>query len=277
MFGRKRTPQVRRCWYSSAVDLPGITADQVWELVTPVVRQLRITHTERPYVAEGFEHRAESPNGVVFDISTPMGGTRLTSHVWRDLPEVWADDTWVIDSMQDFLDRVRETLGVPADARLPRDLVPTRAGPGLSEGPVNLHRASDHTLLPGVTHQQVWDLIRPAEAALYDPSVVEAYAEPGTGPGVGEIQVFVYEQDGARRVSRSRILHEDPPHLALTEILGDDVPHGMTFRLQARDDATMLQVTHGVDLLNEYVPDHVLDHRDFTASFFGWIRTALAE
>ena len=196
MFGRKATQVRRRCWYSCAVDLPGITAEQVWELVTPAVRPLRITRSERPYVAEGFAHRADPANGSVFDISTPPGGARLTTHVWRDLPELWADDTWVLDSMQDFLDRVRETLGVDPDARLRQDLLPTGTGPGLSPGPVDRQRASDHTLLSQVTPQQVWDLIRPAEAAMYDPTVVEAYAEPGTGPGVGEIQVFVSERDG---------------------------------------------------------------------------------
>ncbi|MEO7625948.1 MAG: hypothetical protein ABIS91_06740 [Nocardioides sp.] len=87
MFGRKRTPQASRCWYSCAVDLPGITAEQVWELVTPAVQPLRITRLERPYVAEGFAHRADPANGSVFDIGTPPGGARLTTHVWRDLPE----------------------------------------------------------------------------------------------------------------------------------------------------------------------------------------------
>lgn len=278
MFGRKRTLQASRCWYSCAVDLPGITAEQVWELVTPAIRPLRITRLERPYLAEGFARRADPANGSVFDISTPPGGARLTTHVWRDLPEVWADDTWVLDSMQDFLDRVRETLSVAPDARLPRDLLPTRAGPGLGAGPVDRQQASDRTLVPGVTPQQVWDLIRPAEAALQDPTVVEAYAEPGTGPGVGEIQVFVYEVDGDRRVARSRILHEDPPFLALTEVLGDELPHGMAFRLEARRGGTLLQVTHGVDHPpGEYVPDHVIDHREFTSGFFGWVRTALAQ
>lgn len=278
MFGRKRQPEARRCWYSSAVDLPGITAEQVWELVTPAVRPLRVTRFERPYVAEGFAHRADPANGAVFDIGTPAGGSRLTTHVWRDLPEVWADDTWVLDSMEDFLDRVRETLGVVADTRLPRDLLPTRAGPGFSPGPVDRQRASDHTLLPGVTPQQVWDLIRPAEAALHDPAVVEAYVEPGTGPGVGEVQVYVSVRDGARRVTRLRILQEDPPFLALTEAVGDEHPNGLSFRLGERDGGTMLQVMHGVDHPPDaYVPDHLIEHREFTSGFFGWIRTVLAD
>ena len=275
MFGLKRKPVERRCWYSSAVDLPGIAAEQVWELVTPAVRPLRITRLERPYVAEGFARQADPANGAVFDISTPRGGSRLTTHMWRDLPELCTDDTWVLDSMQDFLDRVRETLGVPAGARLPRDLVPTRAGPGLSNGPVDRQRASDHTLIPGVTPQQVWDLIRPAEAALYDPAVVEAYVEPGTGPGVGEIQVCVYELPEGRRVRRSRILHEDPPFVALTESVGDEHPNGLSFRLEARGGETLLQVMHGVDHPpDRYVPDHVVDHREFTSGFFRWIHAS---
>ena len=52
----------------------------------------------------------------------------------------------------------------------------------------------------------------------------------------------------------------------------------MAFRLEARDGGTLLQVTHGVDHPpGEYVPDHLVGHREFTAGFFTWIRTALAE
>lgn len=278
MFGRKRTAQARRCWYSGAVDLPGITAEQVWELVTPAVRPLRVTRLDRPYVAEGFAHRADPANGAVFDVGAPMGGARLTTHVWRDLPEGWADDAWVLDSMQDFLDRVRVDLGVEDGQRLPRDLVPRRTGPGLSPGPVDRQRVADRTVLPGVTPHQVWDLIRPAEAALYNPVVVEAYVEPGTGPGVGEVQVFVSESHGERWTSRHRVVHEDPPFAAIMDKLGDELPSSIAFHLEAHEVGTRIQVTHGVEHSpDRYVPDHLIDHREFTSGFFGWIRTALAD
>ena len=276
VLGRSRKAVIRRCWDSSAVDLPGITAAQVWDIVAPATRQLRVTRFEPPYVAEGFAARQDPANGAVFEISTPLGGSRLTTHIWRDLPEVWVDDAWVVDKMQDFLDRVRAGFGVRPDARLPPDLLPVKAGPGVSIGPVDRQRVSDHALLPGVTPQHVWDLIRPAEAALYDPAVLEAYVEPGTGPGVGEVQVSVTERDGVRTVTRNRVLHEEPPFLAITEVLDQEWPHGLTYRLSEQDGGTCLRLTgvrdHEPD---RYVPDFLVDHRAFVSRFSAWILTLL--
>jgi hypothetical protein len=276
VLGRSRKPVVRRCWDSSAVDLPGIPAAQVWDLVAPATRPLRVTRCEPPYVAEGFASRQDPANGAVFEISTPLGGSRLTTHIWRDLPEVWADDAWVVDKMQDFLDRVRAGFGVRADARLPPDLLPVKAGPGVSTGPVDRQRVSDRALLSGVTPQQVWDLIRPVEAAFYDPAVLETYVEPGTGPGVGEIQVCVAERGGVRTVTRNRVVHEDPPFLALTEVVDQEWPSGLTYRLSAQDGGTLLQMTgvrdHEPD---RYVPDFLVDHRAFVSRFSQWINTTL--
>ena len=276
MFGRSRKSVTRRCWYSSAVDLAGIPAAQVWDLVAPATRQLRVTRDEPPYVAEGFASRQDPANGAVFEISTPLGGSRLTTHIWRDLPEVWADDAWVVDKMQDFLDRVRAGLGVRADVRLPADLLPAKAGPGLSPGPVDRQRVSDRALLPGVTPQQVWDLIRPVGAAFYDPAVLEAYVVPGTGPGVGEIQVCVAERGGVRSVTRNRVRHEEPPFLALTEVLDQEWPCGLSYRLWAQDGATWLQLTGSRDHEPDvYLPDLLVDHRAFVSRFSEWINTTL--
>ena len=60
-------------------------------------------------------------------------------------------------------------------------------------------------------------MIRPAEAGTYDPEIARAYVEPGTGPGVGEVQVFVHH-DG--RELRNRVVAEEAPFLARTQSLG---------------------------------------------------------
>lgn len=130
--------------------------------------------------------------------------------------------------------------------------------------------------ISGVTPDEVWQLIRPAEAALFHPCCVEAYSEPGTGPGVGEIQRFTYQlDDDVREVVRSRVVAERAPYLAETEVLNSDPRSGSIFRLKRRRSATTL--THTVWIrarLGTYtVP--VAAHHEYSAQFLAWVKESL--
>lgn len=83
--------------------------------------------------------------------------------------------------------------------------------------------ASASVVIEGVGPEQVWEVIRPAEAALLSEGTVEAYVEHGTGPGVGEVQVSVNLVHGHRVARRSRVVAETPPYSAETVSL-DGLP-----------------------------------------------------
>lgn len=279
MFKRKRKQVARRCWYSSAVDLPGTTARQVWHIAGLETLPVRVTRYSAPWFVECEDPRAEPKTGAAYEIGEVTGGSRLTMHFWRDLPEIWVDDAWVFEDIHRFLDSVRVAAGIELGASLPRDPRRPKTGPGVARRYVDREQVSERVFLPAVTPQRVWDLIRPAEAALYDPDVVEAYVEAGTGPGVGEIQVCVSQRKGIRTVSRCRVVHEEPPFLALTEIIDDDEEWsiGLSYRLCAQDDGTWLQLTGSRDHEPDVrVIEFLANHRDFAAEFGGWIRRMLA-
>jgi hypothetical protein len=105
------------------------------------------------------------------------------------------------------------------------------------------------TRIPGCTAEDVWELIRPAEAALVlVEGCVKAYTEPGTGPGVGEVQHFVLERDGDETTTRIRITELEPPFRVVYEILGLNIPGWGCFEMRERRSGVTVTYSESFEL-----------------------------
>jgi hypothetical protein len=108
----------------------------------------------------------------------------------------------------------------------------------------------DSVRIAGVTCQEVWDLIRPAESGTsLAEGCVRGYTEPGTGHGVGEVQTFVYAVDGAEVVTQVVVVEQRPPFFARTRPLeAADPPYASTFELVQLGDEVELRCTCSIEL-----------------------------
>ena len=246
-------------------------------------RRVRVTEVDPPFVAECVDLDGDLPGGTRYEIE-PLagGGSRLTLQAWRGLSAAGADVATMAD-LEEYLQRVRFLLAPSPDGTTPpclpveatgRAAAPTRSDGGLAPGWFGpAEQASRSVLLRGVTPQQVWDVIRPAEAGTYDPEVIRAYVERGTGPGVGEVQVFVHH-DG--REVRNRVVAEQAPFLVRTQNLGSGPDLVITYELEQRRRGTRFTMTASVrPPAGSVVVDLGRQHRRHTEAFFGWVRAEL--
>ena len=71
----------------------------------------------------------------------------------------------------------------------------------------------------------IWDVLnRPGSAADHRSDVISSFVAPGTGPGVGEVQIVVSGVPGTAQVTVSSIVIEEfrPPHFVRFLGLTDD-------------------------------------------------------
>jgi hypothetical protein len=99
------------------------------------------------------------------------------------------------------------------------------------------------------TPEQVWAFIRPAETAvLMDPTTVRAFSVPGTGPGLGEEQCFVYDVDGSEQITKIRITAEAPADFVEAVMTNAEVPNGSRWEVAADGSGTRLTASMWMDL-----------------------------
>ena len=104
-------------------------------------------------------------------------------------------------------------------------------------------------VVEGVDVEQVWDFLTGAEsAALVFGDDAHGYVEPGTGPGVGEVQCFVHRVGGSEHVHRVRVTHLDRPHVLVVSQLEQGVPWRTRYDVEARPDGVLLTETWGAAL-----------------------------
>jgi hypothetical protein len=131
--------------------------------------------------------------------------------------------------------------------------------------------------IPGVSCQEVWDLIRPAESAmtLVD-ECVRAHSEPGSGCGVGEVQTFVYGEDSAQVVTQILVVEERPPFFARTRPLDAEIPHASTYELVQVGEEVELRCTISIGLPEGQALEGEQPWTVFTRSYLERVRAHFA-
>ena len=138
---------------------------------------------------------------------------------------------------------------------------------------------SEAVLIKDVTCQEVWDLVRPAESAVgLTDETVRAYTEPGTGGGVGEVQVFFHvHDDGAQHVLKLEVVEERPPFLAVTRSLEAEAPGMTAYELTQLGAEVELRVTFSLEVAAGQVldPQYEEGWHSFWRGYLGRVREAL--
>ncbi len=306
MFGQPQGHQSPRQWFSLSLEIPGVPLRQVWELIQPAEHapslnpdvvdartegpegvgqvqlfvhahgderfesRVEITHHDPPWVTECRDLDTPFPSGTRCELRDLPIGTLLSMHVWAEPPygAPPPDRAAVLASMESYLVAVRRQLAAPP----PQGFSAPRPVP-----PPNARQYSRaHHFFPGVTPERLWATIRPAEAALFDPNTIEAYTEPGTGPGIGEIQVCVRKRRRKRDTQRVLIVDEHPPFFATTRNLTQEWM-GTTYRVVEVDGGTRLHVDLWMELPPGYAaPEADREHAQFTSNWFAWLERTLA-
>jgi Polyketide cyclase / dehydrase and lipid transport len=103
--------------------------------------------------------------------------------------------------------------------------------------------AESVVIVPGPV-ERVWALLHSPSSAVALGVAIDAWREPGTPVGVGEIQVYVYEVDGDRKTSRNRVLKYEEGRRAVTEALDSEFQEFAETTVTPVGDDGSVQVAH---------------------------------